>query len=551
MTPPDAIATRSSNPGARVRSPGTRTLWAALALGPALVVLLFAGVTYAGLSRARESRAAVRHSRDVIDRATTALSMLQDAETGQRGYLLTGAPQYLAPYEAARARLDTDTAGLRLAVGDDPVQQRRLDSLHALVRDKMSELAESIALRRTAGIAPALAMVERGTGKARMDAIRGILGAITNEERVRLENGHEAEASRGRTVLLVLVLGSIAAALLSLMLGIMLFRAATFEARAVRTLEEQHDELRAQAAELERQAGQLQDQATELEMQNADLQDQASELEAQTEELEVATQELSEQTRAAEEARDTAEAANRAKSEFLAMMSHELRTPLNAIAGYAQLMELGVPEPVPAAHRDYLARIQRSQHHLLSVINSVLNFARLEAGAVAYHMRDVTVAELLGAVEPLIAPQAEARSHSYRCEPCDSALLVRADPDKVAQVLLNLTSNAVKFTPPGGTIVLSAQLDGDGSGRERRVAIRVRDDGIGIPIEKQRAIFDPFVQVDQSRTRTTDGAGLGLAISRDLARGMGGDLECESEPGVGSTFTLYLEQPAGASTRTT
>ena len=289
-------------------------------------------------------------------------------------------------------------------------------------------------------------------------------------------------------------------------------------------------------------------EAAELEAQNADLQEQAAELEAQTEELETSTQELAEQTKAAEQARESAEAANRAKSDFLAMMSHELRTPLNAIAGYAQLMQLGVPEPVPAAHRDYLARIQMSQHHLLGVINSVLNVARLEAGVVEYHMHDVPVSTLLDAVEPLIAPQARAKQLRYTCVPCDRSLVVRADADKVAQVLLNLISNAVKFTPAGGEITLLAEEQG------HRVAIRVRDTGIGVPLDKQRMIFDPFVQVDQSRTRTTDGAGLGLAISRELARGMGGDLECVSEPEAGSTFTLYLQRrnaPSGNGQRGT
>jgi signal transduction histidine kinase len=158
---------------------------------------------------------------------------------------------------------------------------------------------------------------------------------------------------------------------------------------------------------------------------------------------------------------------------------------------------------------------------------------------VIYDITDVSIAMLLAEVEPLVAPQMLARGHDYSCLPCDPHLVVRADPDKVRQVLLNLLSNAIKFTPPGGKITLSAEgLVDDPAGRF--AAIRVRDTGLGIPPDKQHSIFDPFVQVDTSRNRVAEGTGLGLAISRELARGMGGDLVVESAIGAGSTFTLTL-----------
>jgi signal transduction histidine kinase len=186
----------------------------------------------------------------------------------------------------------------------------------------------------------------------------------------------------------------------------------------------------------------------------------------------------------------------------------------------------------------------------------VLNFARIEAGSVTYDIADVSIAMLLAEVEPLVAPQMLARGHDYACLPCDPTLVVRADPDKVRQVLLNLLSNAIKFTPPGGQITLSAEgLIDDPS--EHFAAIRVRDTGLGIPADKLHSIFDPFVQVDTSRNRTAEGTGLGLAISRELARGMGGGLVVDSAVGVGSTFTLTLPRvlpvipPAVSSARNT
>jgi len=236
----------------------------------------------------------------------------------------------------------------------------------------------------------------------------------------------------------------------------------------------------------------------------------------------------------AERLREVAETANLSKTQFLASMSHELRTPLNAIGGYAQLLLLGVRGPVTPMQATDLERIARSQRHLLGVINDILNFARLEAGFVEYELRPVDVGELLADAEPLVAPQLAARSLAYECDPGPRGLCVRADAEKLRQVVLNLLSNAVKFTAPGGRIAVAAAAIDD------RVAIRVHDTGIGIAPEKLETIFEPFVQVHRTHATPMEGTGLGLAISRDLARGMGGDLTVESALGIGSTFTLTL-----------
>ena len=233
-------------------------------------------------------------------------------------------------------------------------------------------------------------------------------------------------------------------------------------------------------------------------------------------------------------AREAAEAANRAKSEFLAVMSHELRTPLNAIGGYAELMEMGIRGPVTPQQREDLGRIQRSQRHLLGLVNEVLNYAKLETGAVRYDVADVVVAEALAGAEGLVAPQARTKGLALAAAECPADLAVRADAEKLRQVLVNLLSNAVKFTEPGGRIAVACAADG------ARVRIAVRDTGVGIAADQFGRIFEPFVQVRAGLTRPHEGAGLGLAISRDLARGMAGDLTVESEIGVGSTFTVTL-----------
>ena len=247
----------------------------------------------------------------------------------------------------------------------------------------------------------------------------------------------------------------------------------------------------------------------------------------------------------AEAARNAAVVANRVKSEFLATMSHELRTPLNAIAGYAQLLELGVHGPVTDAQRVALQRILRSEQHLLSLVNDVLNFAKLEAGRIDYDVTTVRLADVVTAVAPMVEPQLAEKGLHYDVRVAND-IVVRADSDKLQQVLLNLMSNAIKFTESGGRISVDTGTRSDGTSSaaenaaENAVFLRVSDTGIGIPRDRQETIFDPFVQIDRQRTNGVEGTGLGLAISRDLARGMGGELRVRSVVGEGSCFTITL-----------
>jgi signal transduction histidine kinase len=238
---------------------------------------------------------------------------------------------------------------------------------------------------------------------------------------------------------------------------------------------------------------------------------------------------------AEQSARADAEAANRAKTEFLAMMSHELRTPLNAIAGYAELLELGISGPVSDMQREQRGRIRRSQRHLLGIIEDLLDLSRLEHGVPAdIDLGPVPVHETLGSLEALIAPQLKARNLTYIYNPSDDDLIAYGNRARIEQIVLNLLSNAIKYTAPGGRVGLSSGLHAG------RVEIRVSDTGHGIPREKLDSIFEPFTRLEMDLTRTTEGTGLGLAISRHLARAMMGDLTARSEIGRGSIFTLTL-----------
>jgi PAS domain S-box-containing protein len=266
--------------------------------------------------------------------------------------------------------------------------------------------------------------------------------------------------------------------------------------------------------------------------------DREQELRALADQLTRNAAELKLRSSEAEDARHRADEANRAKGQFLAAMSHELRTPLNAIGGYADLLIMGLSGPVNDKQVQQLERIKRSQGHLLGIINDILNFSRIEAGQLTYDIGPVVVREVVESVAEMVAPQAAARGLRLDTGKCSAEIVALGDRAKLEQIVLNLVSNAVKFTDAGGQITLRCEL-----GTDERVALIVHDTGMGISPEKLDAIFEPFVQVGRTLTTPSEGAGLGLAISRDLARAMACDVTVTSTVGMGSEFTLIM--PAG------
>jgi PAS domain S-box-containing protein len=236
-------------------------------------------------------------------------------------------------------------------------------------------------------------------------------------------------------------------------------------------------------------------------------------------------------------ARRAAEDANRSKVEFLSMMSHDLRTPLNAVNGYADLLLMGVRGSLNEQQTTDVERIKNAGSFLLGLINDVLAFARLELGKAELTIKPVRLDDILVLTEELLMERFRETGILYLRAPVPDEMIVSADPDRLQQILVNLLGNATKFTPAGGRVTVSASRTGD------RVSIRVSDTGRGIPREKMEEIFKPFSQVDPDFDKKKGGVGLGLAIGRELARSMDGDLTVTSEPGRGSEFTVTL--PSG------
>jgi PAS domain S-box-containing protein len=246
------------------------------------------------------------------------------------------------------------------------------------------------------------------------------------------------------------------------------------------------------------------------------------------------TRELEVALEGEQSARKEAEAANRIKTELFARLSHEFRTPLHAVSGYLEILEQNIHGVLTAEQRRDVGRIHQAQEHLITLVNMILDFAKLEGGPIELSMAEIPVEETLRGAEALVAPQFAKKAIVYTHHSGDPAVTVFADREKVQQIVLNLLANAMRFTPSGGAVDLDWRIENDA------LLVNVRDTGPGIPEDKTEQIFEPFVQLRAPGSVPSGGTGLGLAISRDLARAMGGDVRVTSAVGVGSVFTLLL-----------
>ncbi|HEY3777296.1 MAG TPA: response regulator [Rhizomicrobium sp.] len=234
-------------------------------------------------------------------------------------------------------------------------------------------------------------------------------------------------------------------------------------------------------------------------------------------------------------AKEAAESANRAKNEFLANMSHELRTPLNAVIGFSSVMHQQVFGPMPDKYLEYSKVIEESGTHLLTIINSILDLAKADASRLTLNEQEVEIADVVAFCEKIIRVMAEKADIAFVCDIDEPLPHVFADPTKLQQILINLLANAVKFTPPSGTVTLTIGLNAGGD-----LMFRIADTGIGIPSDKIELALAPFGQVDSCLSRKFDGVGLGLPLTKILVELHGGILDIDSEVAAGTVVTVRI-----------
>jgi len=434
----------------------------------------------------------VNHAHEVVEQLDHLLAEMTDAETGQRGYLITGSVRYLAPYERATARIADTLHAIRVLTADGSAEEERLNRLVPQVASRLAIMRETIDLYDREGLAAARQHVLTDRGKTVMDDIRKLVGEMDRAERmVLLDRGAYAHASARLTRVVVLVSDLLALGLVGSSYVI-----------AMRGLAER----RRHVVAVEEARGQAERQAGELAVLARDR----------------------------DEARRAAQEASRLKSEFLAHTSHEIRTPMTALVGYTEL--LGDPDLSPAERAEGLATVRRNGEHLMTIVNDILDLSKIESGRMTIERMACSpfalVAEVAAVLRPRAAHDGLDVEVGYRSPLPET---IETDPTRLRQILLNLVGNAIKFTPRG-----SVRLE-VGPVEDTRLRFEVIDTGIGLDAEQQARLFTAFSQADASTTRRFGGTGLGLAISKRLAGMLGGDLRVRSLPGEGSTFTLTID----------
>jgi signal transduction histidine kinase len=453
-----------------------------IGVGIVLVALVAnAALSYRATRILIDNDRSVFHSRQVLTALEVVLSTLKDAETGERGYIITGSTDYLEPYRSAVRQIDEDLQTLKELTADNPQLQERIPILQERVAERLSILKSGIDFKTAGNKEAAQALIASGEGKRSMDDLRRLITEMEAEEnRLLAERMEDSRKSQSYTFLTFVTANLIA--------GTLLLATAIVVTKGVRARR-------------------------------------------------LAESERSELLAAERASRQQAEAANRSKDEFLAVLSHELKTPLTAVHGWVQLLK--TREVDRQTTEKALAVIDRNLRIQNQLIDDLLNVSKIISGKLQIQRETVNALDIVNATIETVRPSAEAKQISVELESDADLPAISADPARLQQIVWNLLSNAVKFTSKGGNIVVKV------SRTTRDLRIAVQDSGEGIAPEFLPQVFNRFSQADTSKTRAHGGLGLGLALVRQLVELHGGSVSAESVGlGKGSTFGVTLPLPA-------
>jgi signal transduction histidine kinase len=489
-------------------------------VGASALLALFVGGVFAveqlAVSSLRGATSAETRSRDVGRAALALEAQVLDLENGLRGYLIDGKPALLQPWRRARVALPGRVTALKRLVASSPAQRARVATLARAISSFQQDYAlPLIAIARTTPAAARTPLVN-AEGERRIEIIRSQFVRLLNVEDERASTSAASARVHAHQALVLGIGGIVLAVALVLLLGFYLARSIGQPIRSVAATAS-----RLASGDLAaRLAGGGPGEIVEL---TTAFNAMAVSLEQNRDQLEAQNQLLSER--------------ERLKTELVNIVAHELRTPLTSILGFTDTLLSRSVEPQD--RRRYLEIIDEQARRLASLVNDFLDLQRIEEGGIEFRQELIDVVSLLRELEQLFA--IHSPRHAIKCSlPTEQPLQVRGDPQRISQVISNLISNAIKYSPDGGDVEVSGEEHGD------TIRVRIRDHGIGIPGDQQAHIFTKFFRGDAA-ARGIPGTGLGLTLAREIIEAHGGAIGFTSAANRGSTF--WIELPAASQDR--
>ncbi|RYX84582.1 hypothetical protein EON83_09540 [bacterium] len=455
-------------------------------------------VAYTNIQRLSHNEAMVSHTNEVLFELERVASLVKDAETGSRGYALTGRAPFLEPYFAAQKRLENHLEPLNTLVQDNPVQHRRAGTLEVAIRKRLNLAKVVIETRDKSGLEAAAALVGQGEGKREMDVVRTILGTMSAEEMRLLKERHRESAQSAIVANTSFLVATLANLLLIGGAGGLFLRSTKQNIE----LEERRDELTRQKAEIE-------EGKREVELQSARLAEALSKLQR------------------AEEMRDS----------LTAMLVHDLRTPLTTLIGPLEMLKDGMLGKLDETQEEIVSMSLGSGERLLGLVNELLDVSKMEAGQMQIRAEQMRAEEVIQKAVETVSLSQYGGGAPISIEVAPDVPFLQADSELITRVLINLLGNAIKFTPTVGRITVGARLNPNDS---QQAELFVRDTGEGIPPEDVDKVFDKFGQVETRRAGRKMSTGLGLTFCKLAVEAHGGQIWVESKLGEGSTFLFTL-----------